>query len=441
MATPRWLGHALDVADVWSFGVIDTWAEGDTATVTINSKDLTVTVGSTDTPAQVALLIEAMINGAAFVENETRNETGDNLGEFSRITASASSASVTLTGDDKGTPFTPTVSQSTVGDGTLDALTNGTAATGKNHFDNADNWSTGSVPVDSDDVVVDEGDVSIKYGLDQNAVTLDSITITQGFEGEIGLPETNEDDTALTYREYRDQYWKTGNVADANPTTISIGEGDGAGSGRLKIDSNTGQVTINVRNSGQRAEPDKNAIIWKGTHVDNELNVSKGDFAAAFVDGETAHFATVRVGFLDNQDGDSIVFLGSGVDIANAAVSQTGGTLSIDSATGTGTILVNGGELTVLSGAHASIIVDSGTCFYQSTATLASTKTGDGGTMDYRRDNRPRTVSAAEIYSRSTYLDPQRTITHTTGVDLVRCSIADVTLDLGTDLTLSTSSI
>lgn len=441
MATPRWLGHALDVADKWTVNVADTWATNDTATITINGKDLTLTVGSTSTTSQIAADIVDMINGEAANDDELRNETGDKLGEFSRITASVLASEVTMLADDKGVPFVPTVSESTAGDGTLTGLTNATVATGKHFFADADNWSTGSVPVDSDEVVVDEGDVSIKYGLDQNGVTLDSITITQGFTGDIGLPETNEDDTSLTYREYRDQYWKTGNVGDANPTTITIGEGDGAGSGRLKIDSNTGQVTINVRNSGQRAESDKNAIIWKGTHVDNELNVSKGDFAAAFVDGETAHFATVRVGFLDNQDGDSIVFMGAGVDLANAAITQTGGALSIDSATGTGTILVNGGELTVLSGAHASIIVDSGTCFYQSTGTLTLTKVGDGGTLDYRRDNRTRTVSAAEIYSRSTYLDPQRTITHTTGVDLVRCSIADVTLDLGTDLTLSTSSI
>lgn len=443
MATRRWLGHALDVADVWTFTVIDTWATGDTATVTINGKDLTVTVGTTSTVGQVALLIEAMINGAALVEDETRNETGDNLGEFSQITASVSTATVTLTGKDqiKGTPFTPTVSESTAGDGTLDSLANATTATGKNHFDNADNWSGGAVPVGSDDVVADTGDVSIKYGLDQNVVTLDSITITQGFTGDIGLPETNEDDTALTYREYRDQYWKTGNAADANPTTISIGEGAGAGSGRLKIDSNTGQVTINVRNSGQRAESDKNAIIWKGTHTSNELNVTKGDFAVAFAAGEIAILATLRVGFLENQDGDSTVFCSAGTGLTSAAITQTGGALSIDTATSSGTIDLNGGELTVLSGAHASIDVDGGTLFYESTGTLTSVKTGGGGTVDYRRDNRSRTVTNCEVHARATYLDPQRTVTHTNGVDLVRTNIADVTLDLGTHVTLSTSAI
>jgi hypothetical protein len=65
----------------------------------------------------------------------------------------------------------------------------------------------------------------------------------------------------------------------------------------------------------------------------------------------------------------------------------------------------------------------------------------DGGTLDYSRDMRSRTVTNANVYAGGAVLDPHKTVTFTNGVDLVRCGLADVTLDVGTHLTLTPSAI
>jgi hypothetical protein len=441
MAKRRWLGRAIPVAHVVSFDVTGTWATGDTATITINGKDLTLTAGTVASTAEIALDIAAMINGDAPNVDETRSETGNNVGEFARITAAAASGKVTLTADDKGVPFTISLSESTAGDGTLTNLAVDTAATGPHHFDDPDNWSGDAVPVDGDDIVFDSGDVDCLYGLDQSGVTPAGITVTQGYTGRIGLPEKNEDESQLPYDEYREQYLKLGNSGDATTTNISIGDGPGAGSGRIKIDSGDGQVVLNVFGGGQREETAVPALLWKGTHTANVVNVNRGDVGVAFFAGESAHLATLRVGYIDTQAGDSSVLCGDGVDLADAQLEISGGTVVIDSATGSGSIDMIDGELTVISGEHAEIEIDGGTCYYRSTGTLTDVRVGGGGTLDFTRDNRGRTVTNCELHARGTIRDPFKTVAWTGGVDLTRASLAEVTLDLGTHLTLTPSAI
>jgi len=437
MATRRWLGRAVDLADRWTFTVANTWATNDTATLTINGKDLVLTVGATATTAGVAAAIVAMVNGAAAVGTEGRSALGSEVGEWSRITASVSSSTVTLTADDKGVPFTVSVAESTAGSGTLDSLTNATVATGKHFFSNADNWTGDTVPVDDDVIVFDSGDVDCKYGLSP-AIQPAGVIITQGYEGTIGLPEVNTDDPALPYDEYRTKYL----TFDDNSVNCAytIGEGAGPGSGRIRIDAGAGQSTFNVRNTGTRLETNTPALLLLGTHASNELNVQKGDVAAAFFDGEAATLATLRVGYLESIDGDSRVVCGDGVTLSSCTVTQSGGELTIESATGSGTIQQLAGTLTVLAGAHASII-HAGTVYYRSTGTLSALKTMGGGVFDLRRDNRGRTISAAEIYSGGEIHDPNRTGTWSAGVDLIRCNIFQVTVDLGTHVTLTPSNV
>src|SRR4051812_9645855 len=116
MATPRWIGAALDVAQVDSITVALTWAANDTLTVTINGRDLVLTVGATTTTASIAQALLEMINGDTITGNATRSETGDNVPEFAGLTATLFSASVVyVTADTEGVPFTMTVTESTAG--------------------------------------------------------------------------------------------------------------------------------------------------------------------------------------------------------------------------------------------------------------------------------------------------------------------------------------
>lgn len=448
MATRTFLGGAVAIQDVWTVTAADTFAGSDTVTLTINGKDLTATLGTDTATTDVATIISEMVNGtdpsssATTTGDHSFSATGDKVGEFVRITATVSGSVATLTADDYGVPFTLTTSESTAGDGTI-SESNATVATGPEFWDDADNWSGDTVPVDGDDIIFDRGATSLKYNL-STGIQPASITITQGFTGDIGLPQVNEDETQYPYDEYRGTYLTFANDTGTSSTSITIGEGAGTGSQRINLDlADCTSPTFNIRNSGERADNQVPTILLLADATDTVLNVQRGDVGMAFFGSETAHIATLRVGYITQQTDDSTVTLGSGVDIANAALTISGGEVQIDSATGSGTIDMYGGELTILSGAHVDVEVYQSTLIYRSTGTLGGTtcKIGNEGVLDFRQDNQGRTVTNLDIYAGSSVFDPLRTGTYSNGINLNGCQMEDVTIDLGTDWTLTPSEI
>jgi hypothetical protein len=434
MTEPIWIGGAEDVAQVATIVVANTWAANDTATVTCNGKSLVLTVGATVTTTAIATAIKEMINGDAITGNATRSNTGDNIPEFTEFTATVDSSTVTITGDTAGKPFTISVSESTAGDGSLSLTLEATAATGKNHWSNADNWSTGAVPVNSDDVVLDGRATSdILYGLAQSAVTLASFTITNGFTKKLGLPLINTDSTTETYPEYRATYLAIG------ATLLSI-QGEGQGSGRIKINLGSVQTAATISSRGTSLETNIPAVLLQGTHASNVLRVTRGNIGLAFFDGESAHLATFDIGFEENQAGDVTVRCGDGLDIADATITQSGGTLTIETATGSGTITQSGGVLNVLAGAHAAITVN-GTLYYNGTGTL-TTLSVNGGIADFRRGSGAVTVTNCNIGRSSSLFDPAKRVTWTNGIDLHYCAISELqAFDLGKHFTVQRSAI
>ncbi len=430
MATRRWLGDAVDVAQVDTITVALTWATADTVTMTINGKDIVVTVGATSTTDAVATAIKEAVNGDTITGDATRNTTGDLIPEFNEITATVASSVVTLTGDNAGRPFTLSVVESTAGDGTATEAT-ATSPTGKNHFDNADNWSGNAVPVDSDDIVFDHGEVDCKYGLAQSAVSPLSTTVAMAYTGEIGLPETNADDSNNTYREYRNTYLALGVVGDAVTNTITIGGGEGTGSGRIKIDSGDAQAVLNVLDTGARSESGVPSFTWKGTHTSNVANITKGDVGIAILDGETATVATLRVGFDTNVEGDAAVICGDGVTLTN--VDQAGGTVTIDSATTD--IDLAAGTLTILSAAHTDIDITGGTCVYQSTGTITTVSVSKG-ILDKSGQIQAATITnAVQMFDGAALKDPFGSFTLSAGIKINKARLDDVTIDVGPDRT------
>jgi len=194
---------------------------------------------------------------------------------------------------------------------------------------------------------------------------------------------------------------------------------------------------LNVSNSGQRDETAVPAIRWVGTHASNVANILKGDVGVAIEDGEAATIATLRVGYLDNQAGDARVLCGTSTTLTT--ITQSGGTLQIDSAATTTNLI--GGELTVLSGAQTTIEIDAGTVLYRGTGTITTARVGSDGVLDFRRDSQARTVTNCELHERGAIHDPFKTVTWTNGIDVTRSDLASVTLDLGTHMTITPSAI
>lgn len=436
MTERRWTPRATPKPEKYTITVANTWATNDTATITINEKDIVVTIGSLTTTAQVATTISQAINGDTFTDTTaSATITGDKIGEFSNVTATVASAVVTVTGgrlDTDGTlthlrsrPFTLTATENTAGSGTATAAQS-QAADGPHHLNNVDNWSGGAVPVDSDDVVFDDGSVDLLYGLSAlTAVSLASFTRRASYTGKIGLPSLNQDNPALPYYEYLAQYLELGASADAVTTTFTI-ESDG---GRTYIDNGDAQAIFNVRSNSRGRDgerPGIPAILLKGTHTSNTVDVQSGSVGLAYIDGEAMAVATLRAGYLTDRVGDATVLCGDGVTLTT--IVQTGGFLLIDSNVVTVSVFDSAVIQVGDRGAPTvtTLNLDGGTALYRGAGTLTTLNVGANGIFDARAGVKPVTITNTNLYAQASYIDEQGRVTNTNGFDFVRCRISDL---------------
>lgn len=400
MATNRWLGRAQAQKQITTIAVTGTWATGDDATLTINGKSVTVTVGSDVATTDIVDILVAAWNGEALVNDESRNVEGDDLVEFNEITASDSGSTLTLTHDTAGVPFTVTVSETTAGDGALGSPTNSQSATGPNDVNSAANWSNAAVPANGDDIYIDNTAVSLLWNLDAlSAVTLTSLNIGASFEGDIGLPKTS----SAGYPEYRPDYW------EISATTVNIGYGEGLGSGRIKLNLGSAQATVEIKVTGSALEQGLGALILKGTHASNVLEVQSGSVSVAPFGGEAATLVTVR-----NVNGQ--VDLGEGCTLTT--VEHLGGALLLSSALTT--LNQYGGEVLGRgSGAVTTLSVHAGTCRWGASGTITTLNVG--GRSEPARfvrdgDLSPITVTNANLKPNGSIEDGGNTITYTNNI-------------------------
>jgi hypothetical protein len=221
------------VAQVTRCTVGGTIEAGDVFKLTVGSKSLAISAPSTSAADVAAAIVAAwsLLPASTYPE-------------FAGITAiDAGGGLFDLVAKTAGVPFVVALSTTESGGGAADAQTftqtTPTPASGGAFWSTGANWSTGAVPTTGDDVVLQNSANPVLYGLDQSAVTLNSLSIDQSFTGTIGLPRAN----SAGYVEYREQYLKIG------ATTVTIGRGPGAGSGRIKLDTLAAQTTLRVLNS------------------------------------------------------------------------------------------------------------------------------------------------------------------------------------------------
>lgn len=405
MATVIWTGAAADVAQVDTLTVGGTVEAGDLFLMTINGKILSVAATTTVLATTAADIVTAW-NACTYPE-------------FAEITAAATSGgALTLTADTAGVPFTCTVSTTESNGGAADAQTFGTsattAATGKNFWSNAKNWSTATVPVNSDAVYIENSAVPILYGFAQSAVTLASLNIAQTFTGTIGLPVTNSNG----YPEYRTQ------ALAISATLLSIGKGDnGAGSGRINLVLGSNVSTMTIFNTGTPAETNRKAVNITGTHASNVATIMKGSVAFASAAGETATLLTLNVGAV--KSGTLDVLLGSGVTITT--LNMDGGNVVVDC--NCANVNQDGGTLTKLSGTIATAAsITGGLAYFRGSGTIAQLDVYNA-TVDFSQDPTARTVTLLNIYQGATIKDPSKTLGTVTGNTL--CDWNDFKWDMG----------
>ena len=347
------------------------------------------------------------------------------------VTGSDQTTYFRITGDTSGNPFY--VATTATNGGAADTQTlidaNTTACAGPSIFSQAENWISGTAPVDGDIITIPANAANDIYGYD---ATVGTTVQFAGFAKEpgctidIGAPNKAlhvdlETDPGVTY-----------NSADIAGTGVCY----------LQIDN---YANVNITEAGYGAALGQYGLNLTGSLDDDaqclgyvNIATSTGSVSIAANAGETMSVNAVNV-----SDGE--VTVGS-----DAAKALTGATLDLTMQGGTvvwrptaGTITKTSGTLTIEEDATVTVALneDGGTTYYNSTGTATLVYIGDGGIVDCGQTLHSRTFTALEMYPGASYLDPLRKTTLTDGVNLHRCRIEDVTLNLGTHIKLSVAAV
>jgi hypothetical protein len=287
------------------------------------------------------------------------------------------------------------------------ALTTPTASSGPNDVSVPGNWSTGSLPANGDSVYLTSSAVPLLWNLDAlAAVTPALVQGDSTFTANVGLPRTNPNG----YPEYRPQY-----LQFSGATAFNLVVGAGGGSQMLQFDFGAGQVAANVAAPGSPSVQGRPAVILKGTHAANTLNVTLGNVGSAIDPGEVSTWATVSSGYQSSPTTDVTLLLGAGCTLTT--ITQDGGQLTVQSNTTTHT--VRGGAATILGAATVGTLdVENGTVYDQSTGTKTTVTVGPFGTIDARSNPQTKTYTNTTVNGGGTLLDPNKTITFTNPISV-----------------------
>lgn len=435
MAVKVWRGTAAGIQQVDTATVSGTWTAGDEAYLEINGSRLVVTIGAATTVADVAEAVTAAINATSktdsVVGTETRNFGGQELPELSEVTASNTATEVVLEGNTAGVPFTATwPAPSTASSGTISGAAT-TAATGPNHFDNEDNWSTGAVPVTGDEIVFQDSAVDCLYGLEQFSVTNCTLQFDSSFTGRLGLSPKNPNN----YDEYRTRHLQV--IPTTAARGLVVGGGPGNGSPRLNIDPSTTAIQA-VINFTSTAESGAKAAVDLINMAGATIAVRQGSVSLAAMASNEASVATLEMTYNTQVATDALVYVGTKGRVDN--INKTGGELRfVNTDGGTVASCVSRAGIVEFHGKMGVTFLDvqGGRMYWKSTGTLESPKVGGAGVLDFSQDADLKTVTnPIERYSNnSRILDPNKVVTN---LRIDNNEVSDTTnLELGTDFRIT----
>lgn len=406
MATKTWRGGAAAVAQVTTI-TYSAYTSGQTYTITCNQKSLSFTA----TASTLANVIDGLV---ALLEAATD-------AEWVEVSA-VNSSGLVLTAVTAGKPFTIT---STATGAITATVTETTAATGPNHFDEGANWEGGTAPVAADDLVFADSSYSVMYGIVDTGNNYGDITVDSTFTGEIGLPADNPGG----YREYRPRFLKLGDGSGA--FAVTIGQGQGGQSSRILIDANAGTVTGAIYNTGNGLSNDI-AVVIKNGDSSSEYDIYGG---SVHLDCDTsASMAALRI---TPDNGSAAVLCDQGV--ACGAVTIAGGQLEIRGSA-TSITASAGAQVTVSNSAACGTVSvsDGANVRWNSTGNISTALFSyNRGLITFAGNSDSKTVAAATIYSGGSILDPHGCVTWSAGVVMTSTTLEEVTLNLGRGKTVS----
>ena len=437
MASITWTGHAAAIKQVDTITIANTWAADDTCTLTINSKDLVVTIGSLVTTAQVATTIRQAIENIAFTDSTASMNLDNGKNDFpelSEVVATVSGAVVTLTAKKAGRPFTISVTETTAGNGTATEAT-APAATGPNHWNAADNCSGAAVPSSDDTLYFDgSGNSDLLYSLTTGLNTI-TLVVNKSYAGNIGLPHINAQNPLGVYEEYRETHLRA--------TDPILYQGDGAGpnkTGRVFIRGTT-TCDVNIISTGPES-----TVTGPATQVFAPLEVT-GFMRSGSVALGYRNLDTTKVGAITVMDGS--LHLGNGCLPISSAVTITihGGTILIDQRVGVATpidLAIFGGIVTANGGSIGIVSIDGDGWLKWNTdnnqAGSDQVTLRGNGHLDFSEQDGTVAINTIERYSGSSRIsDPHKAVS---SLVIDNNGTADVSrLNIGSDFKLTRAAV
>lgn len=291
---------------------------------------------------------------------------------------------------------------------------------GDGDWNNTTFWSGGVVPINGDDVFIENISEVIDTNLNQSAVTLASLNIGLSFTGTIGTTTADLQISATLLR-----------------VGYHFGQGSPTGSTRIRLDLGSNICTGTIDGTATTsADNNLEPLRIIGTNASNVFTINDG--IVGFATSDETEVATILELSLTGDEAQ--VHLTDGVTLAGTNV--LAGTASLGCAV-SGTIEQSGGTVTtygILTVATWNI--NAGVGIVQSTGviTLAEVR----GTIDYSTHAIAKTTTSLVLFAGSTCnLNTGNPLvpTITNGVDFRRCQISDVNFTSWAETTWTPSAI
>lgn len=390
MATKRWVGNSQAVADTYVVAVSGT-VISQVYSAIINGKSISYSASGTD-------VVSDVLNGIVNAWNAS------SISEFSELTALALPTSgppytsATITGDTAGVPAV--ITYATTGGATF-SITNTTPATGPNFFNVAANWSTNTVPANSDVLIFDDGNVDCLYGIN-SALTGVTLIVQNAYSGKIGLPLLNRT-KVVPYYEYRPTFLTlAGGTVTINALNLQ----------RCNLAFGANATTIRVLNtSTNRLDIQTPIVLIIGGDGSSELDITKGDVATAFYQGTTASFTVAKSSYATQAASDANLYCGSGTTLTTLNVN--GGNIKIQCNVTTITANAAGGIITLIDAAAVTTInMNAGTLNANSTGTIGTLNLYGSAYVTFDGDPRAKTITnpIAAFSQNVTITDTQKSV-------------------------------
>jgi len=406
VATNRWVGEAVAVAQVDTWTIAETVEIGDLFILTVVGWDGSTEVishsATSTTKATVATELAAQWNASTHPE-------------CAKITAAGVGDTVTLTADTAGVAFTVTGATTEANGDESDSQTfevvKTTANVGPSDWSSAANWSNGTMPVDTDNKVYVEGAFTILYGLAQSAVELDELWISGA---QIGTNPASG--WAPVY-------------LDIECPIVHIGHKHGPSAltqqAPINLDTGTVASAITVHNTGTNGSAP--AVRLLCACATTTVEVRKGTVGIANDAGEQAILNKLTLLYDTNRTTDAKVYVGAEVTFDTGVINQEGGELRLRSTCAT--VTIEEGAMTIdAAAAMTTLTINGGTVTHNSSGTLATVAI-NGGTLDMTKSGIAQTLTNCQLNTGGTLkhdpaLSTITTWTEPTGPVSLRASAA-----------------